>query len=150
VKVIVMDSERLKTTIRENANELVRLHALIHETYRNRGEGALQRAQWQAACDEFHAQYSDLAFPGGYEGALDRISSGEPLAMEAGLCFLECRPYFFRSGYMYKDILRRLKRAPLSELQASRLRLIQERLKEWRAGRDRSNAPTLEQGNREG
>ena len=145
-----MDSELLKTTIRENANELVRLHALIHATHRNRGEGAQQRAQWQAACDEFHARYSGLAFPEGYEGALDRISSGEPLAMEAGLCFLECRPYFFRSGYMYKDILRRLKRAPLSELQTSRLRLIQERLKEWKASRDGSNVPKLEQGNREG
>ena len=145
-----MDSERLKTTIRENANELVRLHALIHETYRNRGEGALQRAQWQAACDEFHARYNGLAFPGGYDGALDRISSGEPLAMEAGLCFLECRPYFFRSGYMYKDILRRLKRAPLSEPQALRLQVIQERLKEWRASRDGSNVLKLEQDNREG
>jgi hypothetical protein len=145
-----MDSERLKTTIRENADELVRLHALIHETNRNRGEGALQRAQWQAACDEFHTRYNGLAFPGGYDGALDRISSGEALAMEAGLCFLECRPYFFRSGYMYKDILRRLKRAPLSELQTSRLRLIQKRLKEWRASRDGSNVPKLEQGNREG
>jgi hypothetical protein len=139
-----MDSERLKTTIRENANELARLHALIHETLLHRGEGALQREQWEAACAEFHARYDSLAFPGGYNGALDRISSGEALAMEAGLCFLECRPYFFRSGYMYKDIVRRLKRAPLSEPQASRLTVIQERLKEWRAN------PKLEQDNREG
>jgi hypothetical protein len=147
---ILMDSESLKTTIRENANELVRLHALIHETFRHRGEGALQRTQWEAACDEFHTRYNGLAFPGGYDCALDRITSGEALAMEAGLCFLECRPYFFRSGYMYKDILRRLKRAPLSEPQAARLRVIQERLKEWRVSRDGSNVPKLEQDNREG
>ena len=25
--------------------------------------------------------------------------------VEAAICFLECRPYFFRSGYMFKDIL---------------------------------------------
>ena len=94
----LMDSESLKTTIRENAKELARLHALIHEKFRHRGEGALQRAQWEAACAEFHTRYNGLAFPGGYDGALDRISSGEALAMEAGFCFLECRPYFFRSG----------------------------------------------------
>jgi len=46
-------------------------------------------------------------FPLGYQGggASRRILYGDPEAMEAAICFLEVRPYFFRSGYMYKDIL---------------------------------------------
>jgi hypothetical protein len=75
---------------------------------------------------------SALAFPGGYEGALDRIVSGDPETMEAAICFLECRPYFFRSGYMFKDILRKCKRAPLSPEQTSRLQTIEGKLAEWR------------------
>jgi hypothetical protein len=128
-----MNSEDLRAAIRENGHELARLHARIHETLKHRGVSADLRAQWETACTEFHARFDSLAFPGGYEGALDRISSGDALAMEAGVCFLECRPYFFRSGYMYKDILRRLKLAPLSESQALRLQMILERLKEWKS-----------------
>jgi hypothetical protein len=131
-----MDSDSLRSTIRDNARELARLHALIHETFAHRDEDTGQRTRWDVACAEFHARYNALAFPGGYDGALNRISSGDALAMEAGLCFLECRPYFFRSGYMYKDIVRRLKHAPLSESQALRLQTILDKLKEWKSTRD--------------
>ena len=42
-------------------------------------------------------------------------------AMKVAICFLECRPYFFKSGYMFKDILRKVKKAPLSDEQTLRL-----------------------------
>jgi hypothetical protein len=145
-----MDSDNLRSTIRENARELARLHTLIHEALAHRDESTQQRARWEVACAEFHARYNALAFPGGYDGALDRISFGDALAMEAGLCFLECRPYFFRSGYMYKDIVRRLKHAPLSESQALRLQTILNKLKEWKSTRGASNPPHLEQDKSEG
>jgi hypothetical protein len=82
----------------------------------------------------FHARYDGLAFPGGYQrgGALNRIAYGDPDAMEAAICFLEIRPYFFRSGYMFKDILRKCRRAPLSSDQAARLKTIEKGLLEWR------------------
>ena len=130
-----MDSEHLRTTIRANANELARLHARVHETCKDRDTNPQQNTQWKSACAEFHARYDSLSFPGGYSGALDRISGGEAFSIEAGLCFLECRPYFFRSGYMYKDILRRLKRANLSLSQAERLINIVEGLERWKASR---------------
>jgi hypothetical protein len=135
----IMNSEHLRSTIRENAHELSRLHALIHETVRHRDEGNSQYAEWSKACAEFNARYDTLAFPGGYDGALELISSGDALTIETGLCFLECRPYFFRSGYMYKDILRRLKRAPVSESQRVRLQIIVDKLATWKAARNNSN-----------
>jgi hypothetical protein len=52
--------------------------------------------------------------------------------MEAALCFLEVRPYFFRSGYMFKDILRKSRWAPLSPEQAARHGAIVAGLAEWR------------------
>ncbi|GAC1639151.1 MAG: hypothetical protein NVS9B14_20180 [Candidatus Acidiferrum sp.] len=127
-----MDSERIKEMIRENAEEIVRLHTRVHETVARRDKSEKEREEWKRACAEFHARYSGLAFPGGYEGALDRISYGDPESMEAAVCFLECRPYFFRSGYMYKDILRRCRKAPLSVRQKARLKVIEEKLVEWR------------------
>ena len=128
-----MDSERLKQTIREGAAEIVRLHSRIHETLTDRGKNPEKRREWEKACAEFHARYDKLAFPGGYSGALQRISAGDRDAVEAGICFLECRPYFFRSGYMFKDILRRCRRAQLSSDQDVRLKVIEARLAEWKA-----------------
>jgi len=127
-----MDSDRLKQTILENASRIARLHSRIQETLVDRGKSPEKRREWEQACAEFHERYAGLAFPGGYGGALERITSGDPETMEAAICFLECRPYFFRSGYMFKDILRKCRRAPLSPNQASRLQTIEAKLAEWR------------------
>jgi hypothetical protein len=126
-----VDSDHLKQSIREGAAEIVRLHSRIHETLADRKKRPEKQREWEKACAEFHARYDKLAFPGGYSGALQRISSGDPEAVEAGVCFLECRPYFFRSGYMLKDILKRCRRAQLSYEQAARLEVIETRLVEW-------------------
>jgi hypothetical protein len=80
-----------------------------------------------------HSRYAGLAFPGGYEGNfLEQILNGDPQAMETAICFLEVRPYFFRSGYMFKDILRKCRQAPLSSAQAARLKTVEKRLLEWK------------------
>jgi hypothetical protein len=90
-----MDTDQIKETITVNAAEAARLHQRIHDTFWLRDQGQEQREQWPHACAEFHARYDALAFPGGYTGALERIASGDAYAMEAGICFLELRPYFF-------------------------------------------------------
>jgi hypothetical protein len=128
-----MDSERFREQIRENAAEIVRLHSRIGETYVRRSESAEKRREWEQACAEFHARYDRLAFPTGYQGggALKRIEYGDPEAMEAAICFLEVRPYFFRSGYMFKDILRKCRKAPLSPDQAARLNVVEKKYLEW-------------------
>jgi hypothetical protein len=128
-----MDSERLKEQIRENAAEIERLRLRIHETYAERSKSSEKMQQWKQACAEFHSRYPSLAFPGGYQGLVwERILAGDPQTVESAICFLEVRPYFFRSGYMFKDLLRKCRKAPLPADQAARLRVIEQRLAEWR------------------
>jgi hypothetical protein len=128
-----MNSERIKQQLRENAAEIVRLNLRIKETYAQRSKSSEKMREWKQACAEFHARYAGLAFPGGGKGdVLQRILRGEPEAMEAAICFLEVRPFFFRSGYMFKDILRKCRRAPLSPDHAARMGIIEKRLLEWR------------------
>jgi hypothetical protein len=127
-----MDPDRIKELIRKNAAEIALLHSRIHETVKHRTKNPEKRREWEQACAEFHARYEGLAFPGGYRNALERISRGDPEAMEAAICFLELRPYFFRSGHMFKAILPRCRRAPLTSEQAARLKTIEQKLVEWR------------------
>jgi hypothetical protein len=113
--------------------EIVRLNSRIKETYAQRSKSSEKMQEWKQACAEFHSRYAGLAFPGGYQGnVLDHILSGDSQAMETAVCFLEVRPYFFRSGYMFKDILRKCRRAPLSLDQTARLKAIERRLSDWR------------------
>jgi hypothetical protein len=127
-----MDTERLKREIVTGANEVARLHARIHEAFAVRGKSPKDRDAWVSACAEFHARYNELAFPGGYEGVEERIVAGDVEAIESALCFLEIRPYFFRSGYMYLSLLRKMKRAAITKTQAERLQVVLERLDQWR------------------
>jgi len=128
-----VDSERIRQQIRENAAEIVRLHSRIRDTYKQRSRSAENMREWERACAEMHSRYAGLAFPGGQQGdVLKRILAGDPRTMEAAICFLEVRPYFFRSGYMFKDILRKCRRAPLNVEQAARLKVIEEKLEQWR------------------
>jgi hypothetical protein len=129
-----MKTDRLKGHMLSNAKEIERLRARIDASVKLRNNGPKEKAAWEAACHAFHARYDALAFPGGYSDALDRIVSGDAAAIEAALCFLELRPRFFRSGYMYKDILSKTMRAQLSEAQKSRLLQVQENNEAYRAG----------------
>jgi hypothetical protein len=127
--------------IRANSEEAARLHARIHKAFALRDRSPEKRHEWQRACEIFHSRYDELAFPGGYDGVLERILAGDPEAMEAAICFLELRPYFFRSGYMFESILRKAKRAPLNQEQAARLQLVLQALATWRAQKAAANGP---------
>lgn len=135
-----MTSEDIKQQLLANAREITRLNRRIDETVRNRSKSAADLQEWKSACAEFHNRYEVLAFPGGYEGAHERILAGDLNTIEVALCFLECRPYFFRSGYMYKAILRKVKQAPLSQAQEQRLRLVLERVAQWQSARRAKSA----------
>lgn len=132
-----MSTSRLHELIRANADALRALHARVHETFRLRSRSPEHRQDWTDACAIFNARWDTLAFPGGYGDALERIAAGDPNAVEAGLCFLEVRPYFFRSGYMFKDILRKMKRAPLDKKQSARLENVVAAYDRYRAARRR-------------
>ncbi|MGA9672682.1 MAG: hypothetical protein WBQ94_25925 [Terracidiphilus sp.] len=123
----------LHQRVKENAAEINRLHECLHEAFRRRNEngGAMQR--WSAAAKELHARWGQLALPGGpFPNFLERVAAGEPEMAEIALAFLEVRPYFFRSGYMWKDIFRRCKRAPLLGEQAERRDRLVAAYVEWK------------------
>jgi len=127
--------DNLKILIQCNAAEISRFNKRIHETVLHRGSSARQNDQWIRACDDFHARYDRLAFLGGYFGASVRLLAGDQTGIEAALCFLEVRPYFFRSGYMYQELLRKLKRVPLTPEQEARLDQVISRQAAWKAQR---------------
>lgn len=129
------DSEAIRSRIRENAIEVTRLKQRIGETFRERDEGPAKRREWELACAAFHAAYDGLAFPGGWEGARERMDEGDADTLEAALCFLEVRPYFFRSGYMFDALLRSAKRVRLDDAQAARLQEVLQAQAEFREKR---------------
>ena len=136
-------ADDLAAELLANAAELRRLHARVHETFARRDESQQCRHIWETACKEFNNRYDMLAFPGGYwldgsDSALARIAGGDPQTIEAALCFVEVRPYFFRSGYMFTALLRKLKRAALSPRQTERLQHVLHRQALWRSRRTRA------------
>lgn len=127
-----MESDSIKRLIVANAEEVRRLHARIHDTHLNRTASPLHLQEWQQACEAFHARFDALSFPGGYATARARIASGDPEAIESALCFVECRPYFFRSGYMFDALVRRLKHVTMTKSQTERFQSVLARLQAWR------------------
>jgi hypothetical protein len=124
----------------ENATEINRLTRRIHEMVKRRSESEALRLEWSEACEEFHARYSQLCLPGGpYSDFYERIRTGDIAMIEVALCFLEVRPYFFRSGYHWKTIQQKCKRAPMSGEQADRFATIRKKYIEWKRLRDLSS-----------
>jgi hypothetical protein len=126
---------RLSKCIRDSAATLRRLHARVHETLARRDESPERWREWEEACEDFLTRWDWLAFPGGYALGLQRLKAGEPNAVEAALCFLECRPYFFRSGYMYAKLMKLMKRTELTEAQDERFDAVLVRDDLWRLRR---------------
>jgi hypothetical protein len=61
------------------------------------------------------------ALPPGWPRILDEIQNRNPAAVETAIAFLVADPYFNNSGYAKKEIIRRLKRAPLAAQQRQQL-----------------------------
>jgi len=132
--------EALRSQMTENAAEINRLYRRIRETFERRDESDGLRQEWSKACAEAHLRYSELCLPGGWHPDFyDRLKAGDSEAIEVALCFLEVRPYFFRSGYHWKEILQKCKRAPMSREQSERFKALLENYNEWRILRNLSS-----------
>jgi hypothetical protein len=106
--------------IQKNSREINRMLAQINALVQERHLSPAQRAQWLAACEEFHSRYEQLCFPGG--GAmLARVRVGDPEAVETAVQFLLADPYHFRSGYLKGRLWRWLANLPLGESARNRL-----------------------------
>jgi len=127
-----------RNTIRVNASKIVALYQRVNDTLKYRDQSDGHREEWSNACTEFHKQYNQLAFLGGVDTARDRIRSGDSAAINYAIDFLEVRPYFFRSGYMYNDFMRVLRNSPLSDTQLQRYNKIHERYMEYRSKRNQN------------
>lgn len=126
---------RYTAEILQNAEKIIQLDAHLRETRKHRNMNKKTHSEWERASEEYRGKYMVLAFPGGLDGADEKILAGDAQAMEAAVCFIECRPYFFRSGYMYQGFLRKLKRAPLTADQKVRYERVREAYKEYRKAR---------------
>ena len=96
----------MKERIHENAAEIVRLHSRIHETVKYRTKSPGKRREWEQACAEFHARYEELAFPGGYRNALERISRGDPKQWRRQSAFWKCAHTFVAQATCSKRFFR--------------------------------------------
>jgi hypothetical protein len=125
--------EDLRTRLIENAAEINRLHSHVHEAFKLRTKNEESQQEWSRACQEFRARYEQLCLPGGWDsGFYGRILAGDIETIEVALCFLEVRPYFFRSGYHWKAILQKCKRAPMVGEQAERFAILLVKHDAWK------------------
>ena len=107
-----------------NATELEKLRERVDETFRRRSESPKNMAAWQEATRAFHAAYDKLAFPGGLNTEFERLRVGDATAIEMAIQFLEANPWYFRSGYHKANILKMLRKHPLSDDQFARMRKV--------------------------
>ena len=87
----------------------------------------IREAHSQIPGPKFLAEYEklvDCLFPGGYAKVFEQIQAGDASAIEFGLVFVEVQPYYFRSQYHRTALIRMLKHARVSSLQAERLKRV--------------------------
>lgn len=110
--------------IAANAAELRALHDSVWITFTRRARSPADRAAWELACRRFRENHDRLAFPGGLARGMASLAAGDLTTIETSIRFLEADPWFFRSGYIKAEILRRLRRAELTPVQVARLRRV--------------------------
>ncbi|WP_329913968.1 hypothetical protein [Stenotrophomonas sp. SMYL86] len=123
----------MERLIRANADEINRLRQAIREAAGARWRGPEEMQRHTAACAEYNQRYEQLAFPGGYANALKKLAEQDPNTVDVVLTFLEVRPYFFRSGYMWKTLLKRVQRVPMGAKQQARMQKILDAYAAYRA-----------------
>lgn len=130
-----INQQAIKRTITKQAQYIQRLHQQVHKTFANRDNSQADWQAWERACEIFHQNYhTALGFDGGENGLLEQLRRHDAYAIEYAVCFIEVRPYFFRSGYLYQTLLKKLNHVPLSESQRQRYLWVKKRYlaKVWR------------------
>ncbi len=122
-------------TILKNTREINKLRENIKKTLAERHKNKAKKTLWHNACFEFQEKYNALVFDyQDYQGEkyfYELLIAGDEYVMEYAVCFIEVRPYFFQSGYIYQKLLRKLKHAPLNESQQQRYLTIKAKYKQW-------------------
>lgn len=108
--------------IRRYEAEANALHRSVHEAYRQRDRSPAARARWEAATQAFHEHrtlVSDLL-----DDCLDHGIEGNAERRLFACDFVDCAPFFFRSGYALEALLRRAKSLRLSNREVEILRRL--------------------------
>ena len=127
--------------ITRNAVLIKSLQEKVHLTFKNKNINDIEYHKWEMACKEFHDRYSELAFYNGDRNYRQLIRNGDNDAIEYYLNFIEVRPYFFRSGYIYKDLIRVFKNCKLSPTQKSRFMKIFTLYQKYKKSAQQVDAP---------
>ena len=115
--------------IKRNTIEINRLKKRIDEAYTilKTQKNPDAHEKWSQACDEFHKKYPHLAYWQGIEDYKKELKSRNSDAIEYYLCFLETRPFFFRSGFMFNNLMKIFNNIELSENHKKRYDLVREK-----------------------
>jgi hypothetical protein len=90
--------------------------------YRRMGDAQLYREQEEARLRWFYTL--ERAYPPGFWEGMQDLLAGKTDNLEIYLAFLEADLHFFRSGYAKSEVIRGLKRLPLTEVQKRRLQNV--------------------------
>lgn len=108
-----------QSIITQETEVISQLHKRIHATFKNRDKDL---KSWKRACEEFHQHASKI------DPILDRVYVEQVYSdkdlQEFVITFLEINPIFFRSGYIKEEMLKKIKKSPLSVKQKMRLRQV--------------------------
>ena len=116
-------AKNMEPLIKQNAQHIRDLHKKMHTAFHVKPHSI----EHKQACDKFHSSYDSLAFPGGYELGIKKLTNCDSSTIETALCFLEVKPYFFRSQYMRTKLTRLLKKVELTKAQQTRFNKILKR-----------------------
>lgn len=94
-------------------------HEAVNEAFRARVRDS-DPARYDELLWEFHRRTAE-ALPSSDPDFLKGLASGTSRAIETAIAFLEADPWFFRSGYEKQNLIRHLKRVPLTVAQKGRL-----------------------------
>jgi hypothetical protein len=78
---------------------------------------------WKSAIARFFAA-TNAAYPPRFWDDYAELKGGNVAGLESAIAFLEADPMFFRSGYLKADLIRFIKRVPLTRAQVKRLRRV--------------------------
>lgn len=121
------------------ARDVQDAHRALHASFRDVKSRSNPRdpgtVRWLAAIERFEKALHK-AYPEHFWTHLDDLRAGNTRYVETALSFLEADPIFFRSGYIKVDVLRALKRLPMTQNDQTRLRtIVLDRIKS-RGGRE--------------
>jgi hypothetical protein len=118
--------------IRQRFAAFAAAHAAVRGAFKA-GLRTRDPAAYRALLDDFR-RAGGIAYDPELEALPGRIDAHDPVAINTAIAFLDADPFAFRTGYYKARLLRRLKRAQLSDRQRAALRIV---LRQVVDGRDR-------------